>query len=333
MSNHTRTFRTTCYAAIASCAVATVATGVETSPVRARDFVTSVGWTGATLRVPGEFTTVQAAVDAANSSDTVLVAPGVYSESVAVAGKRVRLLGDAPAGAEGAILDGGAPPGSPDDGPPGDDADDNEHLDGRRSAVIDVDRTAAGSEIANLVIRGGDDGVACRARITIRDCVLSGNVDAIDYEGGGGVCRDNLFFGNEDDAVDLDDESSALVERNRMLDNGDDGVEIRLHPYRGETLTIVLRDNVIAGNREDGVQVIDYPGVSDRRIEVLGNVLYRNKMAGIGFMADANTVEDYSAAEIPEPVVIRGNTFAGNGRSVSVAGRVEIDANYTTLDE
>jgi hypothetical protein len=322
--------------AIAWSTVAAIACGADAEAHEPRDFVAPVKWNGATLRVPSEFKTVQAALDAAKSGDTVLVAPGVYHEAVSVAGKQVRLIGDSPVsvdGAEGAVLDGSVTPGSPEDGPPDDDPEDEEHLDGRRPAVVDVDRSAAGSEIANLVIRGGDDGVACRARITIRECVLADNVDALDYEGGGGVCANNLFYDNEDDAVDLDDESSAIVEHNRMLDNDDDGVEIRLHPYRGETLTIVLRDNVIAGNGEDGVQVIDYPGMSDRRIEIARNVLYRNKMAGIGFMADANTVEDYSAAAIPEPITIRENTFAGNGKALSVAGQVAIEGNHLTPDE
>jgi hypothetical protein len=302
----------------------------------ASDFVPVAAWNGVTRSVPSDYATVQAAIDAAVSGDTISIAPGVYSEGIILAGKRVRVIAAAPShGGESdrVVLDGSVVPESAEDGPPGDDPDDNEHRDGRRSAVIDIDNTAAGSELVSLVIRGGDDGVACRARVTIRDCLLERNIDAIDYEGGGGICANNVFVANEDDAVDLDHESHALVEGNRMLDNDDDGVEIRLHPYKGETLTIVLRNNFIAGNGEDGVQVIDYPGESDRRIEVSGNVLYRNKMAGIGFMADANTVEDYSAAAIPEPIAIVGNTIAGNGKALSVAGQVEIEANYTTPDE
>ncbi len=39
---------------------------------------------GDILRVPGDFSTIQSAVDAAKSSDLVLIAPGVYHEAVRV---------------------------------------------------------------------------------------------------------------------------------------------------------------------------------------------------------------------------------------------------------
>ncbi len=51
-----------------------------------------------TLDVPGEFPSIQAAVDAAASGDTVLVAPGTYDEHVVVDGKTVHLLSAAGAG-------------------------------------------------------------------------------------------------------------------------------------------------------------------------------------------------------------------------------------------
>lgn len=50
---------------------------------------------GATLRVPGEYATIQAAVDAAKSGDVVLIAPGVYEEAVRLFNKTgIILKGD-----------------------------------------------------------------------------------------------------------------------------------------------------------------------------------------------------------------------------------------------
>ncbi|HVG59326.1 MAG TPA: NosD domain-containing protein [Hyalangium sp.] len=59
------------------------------------------------LHVPSEYSTIQAAVDAASAGDTVLVKQGIYSESVRLK-SGIRLLGN---GAEVTILDGGGRPG------------------------------------------------------------------------------------------------------------------------------------------------------------------------------------------------------------------------------
>jgi hypothetical protein len=51
---------------------------------------------GQVWHVPGDFPTIQAAVDAAAEGDTILVAPGVYSENVVVSTSRLELRGAGP---------------------------------------------------------------------------------------------------------------------------------------------------------------------------------------------------------------------------------------------
>ena len=51
----------------------------------------SIGLCGE-LRVPSEYSTIQAAVDAASCGDTVLIAPGTYSETVIVLRKSDLML-------------------------------------------------------------------------------------------------------------------------------------------------------------------------------------------------------------------------------------------------
>lgn len=256
------------------------------------------------LLVPAEHPTIQSAIDAAADGDTVLVAPGTYHESLRLAGKSVRLVsefdksGDKQA-VHNTILDGTYT-----------------NAAGRqrvRDQIILVEASAGPkTEIIGFTIRNGDDGISCQADIHIAHNFFTLNDDAIDYEGGGGLCEHNRFEKNSDDAVDYDLDCDAIVQHNEIVDNEDDGIEIRFQDYRGETLQLVIRDNVISGNGEDGIQIIDYPGLSDRCVRIERNLIARNAMAGIGCMEDANTKEDYRAAGIPEPIEVVNNTIVEN---------------------
>ena len=48
----------------------------------------------ATLNVPADHLTIQAAVDAANDGDTILVGPGTYHENVEIINNNLILKGD-----------------------------------------------------------------------------------------------------------------------------------------------------------------------------------------------------------------------------------------------
>ena len=132
----------------------------------------------------------------------------------------------------------------------------------------------------------------------------------------------------EDDAIDLDGSTAALIEQCELVDNGDAGIEIRLHPHAGpDTLDIVVRDNFIAGNGEDGIQLIGYDEETARRFLFEGNRIVGNAMAGIGLMSGANTREDYEAAALPERIVIVHNTFVDNDHHITGGARALVANN------
>jgi hypothetical protein len=252
----------------------------------------------AVLRVPGDAPTIQAAVDAAESGDVVLIAPGEYREAVTVRGKALTLASR--------FLE------SQDEG------------DVRRTAVVGLDRDtsvitiarheAAVTRVVGLTVRGGDVGIDVRdARVELVKNRLVGNRDGVGFMGAIGVVRDSVLKGNEDDGADSDGASDVVIEGNVIRENGQDGIEVRLHGYSGDPIAVVLRGNRIDGNGGDGVQLIDYPGRSNRTIRIERNVFDDNEGAAIGCLPDGKTLEDFEGAPLEEPVFALHNTFTKNG--------------------
>ncbi len=272
------------------------------------------------LKVPEEYRTVQAAIDAAQDGDTVLVSPGVYHEALTIQGKSITLASWYLTTKETryikqTVLDGSIIP----------DPDPEDDIDAVVDAVISMPESPeTESTILGLTIRDGDDGLACSSRARVLFNHFVNNTDAIDYENGSGECRFNTFVANDDDGVDIDNSSAVLVANNEMRDNDDDGIEMRLHPHEGEMLNTVIRDNIITGNGEDGIQIIDYPEMSNRTITIERNLIAENAMAGIGFMSDAVTLEDYRGAQIPESITIINNTICRNHYGMVGGGNARV---------
>jgi hypothetical protein len=184
--------------------------------------------------------------------------------------------------------------------------------------------------IRGFVVRNGADGIAPRSEFIVEHTFFTGSTsDQVDYNrGSGGINRHNVYFNSGDDPIDLDNMTRPLlIEHNRMMYSGNDGIEIRLQDTSAPTqpITITIRNNVIVGSAADGIQIIDYPGQpadTNRRFVIAGNLIANSGNAGIGLMPDARTGEDYSGAGIVEAIHVYNNTLYGNGYGISGGGNL-----------
>jgi hypothetical protein len=248
-----------------------------------------------TIRVPEDFATIQAAVDAAGNGDTILVRPGTYDGDLVISGKSITLssyylaAGD-PGLVDQTIIKGGSP-------------------------SIYVDDSAPNTTISGFHFVGGEKSVQFFAQGgQVLDSFFDHpGGDAISFEGVGGVARGNLCIGAGDDAVDVDAASAnVLIESNIFRLSGDDGIEIRNQNYHGPLVTLTVKNNTITGSEEDGIQLIDYPEKSDRAFIIQGNLVQQNADVGLGIMDNGETREDFRGASMPERVEVSNNTFDGN---------------------
>ena len=252
-----------------------------------------------TIHVPGDAPSIQAAIDMASDGELVLVAPGLYRENIQLEGKTITLASQFHTTHDHSLID-------------------QTIIDGGSNTVILVGSSVGPqTRIIGFTIRNGNDGISAWAKLDILNNRFTDNNDAIDYEAGGGICRHNVFENNHDDAIDIDGPTEATIEYNTIRNNYDDGIEIRLHKYSGTTLNIIIRRNIISGNLEDGIQLIDYPDLSDRVFHIERNLIEGSGKVGLGLMDKGISTEDFRGSSVTERIYIFNNTFIGNDYGIT----------------
>ena len=255
-------------------------------------FVLAPQATAATLHVPGDHKTIQAALDASKPGDTVLVAAGTYREDVRVREKLiVRSAGDDAKGtsglkrAEATVIKGG---GADAKGPAVVLADDAV-LDGFTVTEAGVfDRKEYDKHVASrgedlpdgrgAVGAGGEFPAVSLAGVTatVRNCIVRDNGrPGIGCTGGAGrknasVIVGNVAFQNMGSGIGVADGATPTVEGNRCFNNLRSGIGIR-------NAGGLIAKNDCFENVRAGVGIRE-----GARPTVRGNKCHQNRRAGIG---------------------------------------------------
>ncbi len=272
------------------------------------DFTITDPEPSAAIRVPADQPTIQAAIDAAVDDDVIIVAPGTYHESVTISGKTITLAsrfyesGD-PSAIESTVID----------------------TDGSQDAITIQNTTGAGPSIVGLKLVKGTtdivDGIRVEGSARLLNLHIVGFDDGVDLDPLGGAlsiceCRYNLIELGTDDGFDLDGAAGGVFAQNILRNNHEDGIEVRLSDT-STPVNIQILDNELSGNGQDGIQIIDLPGLSDRTFTIDRNLFVDNGRAGIGLMDNGQSGEDYRAASLLDRINLFNNTFSGNDHALS----------------
>jgi len=241
----------------------------------------------------------------AKPGDIVQVSAGIYNENLTL-NKPVTLVGETFDQANPvnnlSILDGGA-----------------------GAAAISIPAGLSQmTTVRGMVIQHGADAIQASSPFIAEFNYIHSATNLVSYQAGsGGFNRGNIYFNAIDNAIRLDNiDRPLLIESNRILYSGNDGIEISLQNtvVPVALIEVDIWNNMILGNREDGIQFVDHPGDpqdTNRRFVIAGNLIANSKKAGIGLMPNANTLEDYSGGDVIEAIRIFQNTFYGNDYGIS----------------
>ena len=264
---------------------------------RQRDAVT-------VLRVPEDYPTIQAAINAAELADIIQVRAGTYNENIIL---------DRPVTLTAESFDAANP------------ANNTTMIDGGGGATITIPPNLTQMPtVRGFLIRGNNVGIQSSSQFIAEFNYFQSSSDQVNYQwGAGGINRNNVYFKAGDDAIHLDNtDRPLLIENNRILYATDDGIEINLQdkPSPPALVDVNIWNNMIIGSREDGIQLVDFPDEpqnTNRRFFIVGNLIVNSQKAGIGLIPNTTAVEDFSGANIVEPVRVFNNTFYGNNHGIS----------------
>ncbi len=246
--------------------------------------------------VPGEFATIQSAIDVAKKDDWILLSPGQYAENLTMKGKTVNLVSYFQF---------------------------SEDLYFQQHTLIapesGVALSVSGPEgtsvyVSGVRMTGAETAVISSGNLTVENSEIIGNGTGILFSGGTAMIADCEISGNSSDGILYRDATASLIERCNLSENGGHGISVTITPYDGVLYRTVIRRNSIRANQGSGIYFLDRPIMTQREFRIENNFVLENAVAGIEVYLEQPDPKNLipTGPRTRSAVYLVNNTIVGN---------------------
>jgi parallel beta-helix repeat protein len=210
---------------------------------------------------PGNYTSIQKAIDNSTSGDTIFVFAGTYAENVDTKLKKVVLTGE-----------------------------------DRQTTFIEGQTTDPVVRIGNsdttiqgFTMKGSSDEIILQVATLCEDVYIQNNIIESGVQGISLAVPtsrinilNNLIYSNVYVGIQAQTTTYSVMQGNTITNNGAQGIDLSLNSNHN-----IIRNNTITGNGEEGIAI---SGLASTENTIEGNVLFDNKL-GIRFLSGAGKNE------------------------------------------
>ncbi|MEA1907787.1 MAG: right-handed parallel beta-helix repeat-containing protein [Euryarchaeota archaeon] len=226
-----------------------------------------------TLHVPANYTSIQEAIDSAESGDTIHVSKKVYCECIII-NKPLTLLGDH------AMIRGS---------------------DGRDVVTVGAD----GVTVSGFMIEGGMVGINIFAssESIIENNRINNNIYGINMlDADNSIIMDNMIMNNHGHGISMQNASKNIIVENLILCNSGDGIRM------GQSADNVIIDNILPDlSSISGGKTTDLPPESGHAIQPLystGNVIQADVIENVSISHSNDTIIDNRSPVIEHITIV-----------------------------